>query len=77
MRRGAREKEPVYLAQGTDLEGSPGDSGLLGDGGSGESSLAWEEIFSEMEERGAERIDIVVSDDLPGIENAGSKVFPS
>lgn len=77
LRRGSYEKEPVYLAQGTDFEGRREILGFWVMGGSGESSLAWEEIFSEMKERGVERIDIVVSDDLSGIEKASAKVFPS
>ncbi|NPV60532.1 MAG: hypothetical protein HPY75_12850 [Actinobacteria bacterium] len=46
-------------------------------GSEGESSRAWREIFSELKQRGLERIDIVVSDDLPGIEEAVASVFPS
>jgi hypothetical protein len=77
LRRGSYEKEPVYIAQGTDHEGRREILGFWVMGGSGESSSAWEEIFSEMRERGVERIDIIVSYDLSGIEEASAKVFPS
>lgn len=77
LRRGSFEKEAVYLAQGTDHEGRREILGFWVMGGSGESATAWEEIFYELKERGIERIEIVVSDDLNGIEDASTKVFPS
>ncbi len=76
LRRGSYEKEAVYLVQGTDHEGRRETLGFWVMGGSGESATAWEEIFSELVERGVERVDIVVSDDLNGIEKASRKVFP-
>jgi len=45
-------------------------------GAEGESAHAWREIFAELKARGVQRIDIVVSDDLPGIEEATRAVFP-
>ncbi len=76
LRRGSYEKEPVYIAQGTDHEGRREILGFWITGGSGESAHAWREIFKELKKRGVERIDIVVSDDLPGIEEASRSVFP-
>ncbi|MBC7247331.1 MAG: IS256 family transposase [Actinobacteria bacterium] len=77
LRRGTYEKEPVYIAQGTDHEGRREILGFFLMGGEGESAHAWREIFGELKERGVERIDIVVSDDLSGIEEASRSVFPS
>ncbi len=76
LRRGSYKKEPVYIAQGTDHEGRREILGFWVMGSEGESAHAWREIFSELKERGVERIDIVVSDDLPGIEEATRSVFP-
>lgn len=76
LRRGSYAKEPVYIAQGTDHEGRREILGFWVMGGEGESAHAWREIFGELRERGVERIDIVVSDDLSGIEEATRSVFP-
>ncbi len=45
-------------------------------GGFGECAYALREIFRELGERGVGRIDIVVSDGLPGIGEASRSVFP-
>lgn len=77
LRRGSYEKEPVYIAQGTDHEGRREILGFWVMGGEGESAHAWRQVFTELKERGGERIDMVVSDDLAGIEEASRSVFPS
>lgn len=77
LKRGSYEKEPVYVAQGTDHEGVRQILGFWVMGGSGESSNAWREILSELRQRGVESVDIFVSDDLPGIEEASSAIFPA
>jgi len=77
LKRGSYKKEPVYIAQGTDHEGSREILGFWVMGSEGESARAWREIFSELKERGVEHVDIVVSDDLSGIEDAVVSVFPS
>lgn len=69
-------KEPVYLALGTDHEGEREILGFWVMGSEGESARTWREIFSELRKRGVERVDILVSDDLPGIEEAISSAFP-
>lgn len=76
LRRGSYKKEPVYIAQGTDHEGRREILGFWIMGGEGESARAWREVFSELAERGVQSIDIVVSDDLAGIEEATRSVFP-
>ncbi len=76
LRRGSYKKEPVYIALGTEEEGRREILGFWIFGGEGESSCAWREVFSELRERGVERIDILVSDDLPGIGEAVGSVFP-
>ena len=76
LRRGSYKKEPIYIALGTDHEGRREILGFWVMGAEGESAHAWREIFSELKERGMERIDIVVTGDLPGIEEATRTVFP-
>ena len=76
LRRGSYKKEPVYIALGTDHEGKREILGFFLMGAEGESAHAWREIFAELKARGVQRIDIVVSDDLPGIEEATRTVFP-
>jgi len=76
LRRGSYKKEPVYIALGTDHEGRREILGFWVMGSEGESALTWREIFYELKERGAERIGIVVSDDLAGIEEATRAAFP-
>lgn len=70
------KKEPVYIALGTDHEGRREILGFFLVGAEGESAHAWREIFSGLKERGVERIDIVVTGDLAGIEEAARAVFP-
>ena len=77
LKRRSYKKEPVYIAQGTGSEGSREILGFWVMGAEGESARAWREIFSELKERGVEHVDIVVSDDLSGIEDAVVSVFPS
>ncbi len=76
LKRGSYKKEPVYIVQGTDHEGMREIVGFWVMGSEGESALAWREVFKELKERGVEFIDIVISDDLSGIEEAVSSVFP-
>jgi transposase-like protein len=76
LKRGSYKKEPVYIALGTDHEGEREILGFWVLGSEGESAQAWREILGELKERGVERVEIVVSDDLPGIEEATSSVFP-
>lgn len=77
LKRGSYRKEPVYIAQGTDHEGEREILGFWVMGSEGESSRAWREILAELKQRGVEHIDIVVTDDLVGIEEAIASVFPS
>jgi transposase-like protein len=42
-----------------------------------ESSSGWHSIFKELLERGVQQIDLVVSDALPGIEDAVASVYSS
>jgi len=76
LRRGSYAKEPVYLAQGTDREKNRKMLSFWVMGASGESSNAWREIISELAGRGVWQVDIFISDDLPGIEEATKSVFP-
>jgi putative transposase len=75
LRRGSYEKEPVYLAQDTDHEGNREILGFWVMGAGGESSYAWREIITEIAGGGVQRVDIFISDDLPGIEEATKSVF--
>ncbi len=75
--RGRYEKEPVYIALGTDHEGEREILGFWVFGGEGESSSAWREIFQEERKRGLKHVDIIISDDFPGIEEASRSVFPA
>jgi putative transposase len=77
LKRGSYEKEPVYVAQGTDHDGVRQILGFWVMGGSGESANAWREIFSELRARGIKSVDIFISDDLPGIEEASQSVYPA
>jgi transposase-like protein len=43
----------------------------------GESSAGWRSIFEELQERGVQAIDLVVSDALTGIEDAVASVYSS
>lgn len=42
-----------------------------------EGAFGWEEVISELKERGVEKIDLFVSDGLAGIENSICKVYPN
>ena len=48
----------------------------LRSGGGGESAHNWEEVLKELKRRGVRRVQIFITDDLPGLEEAIKKIFP-
>jgi len=46
-------------------------------GSEGESAKNWEEILRELSRRGVKKVQLFITDDLPGIENVIKMVYPS
>jgi transposase-like protein len=76
VRRNGVEKEPVYLALGIKFDGSREILGFWLFGSEGESAKNWEEILRELSRRGVKKVQLFITDDLPGIENAIKMVYP-
>jgi len=45
-------------------------------GAEGESAHNWEEVLKDLKRRGVQRVQIFITDDLPGLEEAIKKIFP-
>jgi len=76
IRRGETAKEPVYIALGIKPDGRREVLGFWLFGAEGESAHNWEEVLKELKRRGVQRVQIFITDDLPGLEGAIKKIFP-
>jgi transposase-like protein len=45
-------------------------------GAEGENARNWEEVLKDLKRCGVQRVRILVTDDLPGLEEAIKKIFP-
>ena len=70
-------KEPVYVALGVKPDGQRQVLGFWLFGAEGESSQNWKTILRELWDRGVRKVEVFISDDLPGIEEAIREVFPN
>lgn len=72
---GVSKKVQIYIVAGISLEG---EKELLGwwIGRGAERRSFWMEVFRQLIERGLRRVMIIVSDDLPGLAQAASQLFP-
>jgi len=77
IRRNEVAKEPVYLALGIKPDGRREILGFWLFGSEGESAKNWEEILRELNRRGVKKVQLFITDDLPGIENAIKMVYPA
>jgi len=75
-RDGVVEKEPVYVVLGISEEGIKEIIAYYLPGGSGESSVIWKEVFTDLYNRGLREPLLIVGDNLPGLEEAVSLVYP-
>lgn len=74
IRRDSVKKEAILLAIGINFEG---EVKILGyDIVPQESADGYQSLLNSLKERGMQSIEIVVSDDLPGIDGAIDKTFP-
>ena len=76
IRRGKTAKEPVYIALGIKRDGRREVLGFWLFGAEGESAHNWEEVLKDLKRRGVQRVQIFITDDLPGLEEAIKKIFP-
>lgn len=76
IRRFQFKKEPIYIVYAIKRDGTREVLGFWIFGSEGESGKLWEEILSELKERGVKRVGIFVSDGLKGLKEAVFKVFP-
>jgi transposase-like protein len=76
VRRNGVEKEPVYLALGIKPDGSREILGFWLFGSEGESAKNWGEILRELNRRGVKKVQLFITDDLPGVENVIKMVYP-
>jgi putative transposase len=65
IRRGKTAKELVYMALGIKPDGRRGILGFWLFGTKGESAQNWEEVLKDLKQRGAPRVRIFITDDLP------------
>jgi len=75
-RDGVVEKEPVYAVLGIAEEGIKEVVAYYLPGGSGESSVIWREVLTELYNRGLKEPLLIVGDNLPGLEEAVALVYP-
>lgn len=68
------DHETVYIILGITLEGKRDILGFYV--GGRESATVWQEILTNLYERGVKRVMLGIFDDLPGLEEAFRKVFP-
>jgi transposase-like protein len=76
VRRGTTAKEPVCLALGIRPDGRWGVLGFWMFGAEGESACNREEVLKDLRRQGVRRVWVLVTDDLPGLEEAIRKLFP-
>ena len=74
LRRGAVEKEAVNIAMGVTDEGIPLVVGYSIT--PSESAEAYAELLEGFRARGLERVEVAVTDGLPGVDEAVSRSFP-
>lgn len=75
LRRGTVENEPIHILYGLKMDGTKEviDYRIYPT----ESSEHYKEMLLNLKERGLEKVDLFVSDGLPGIKNAIQEVFPN
>ena len=76
IRRSGVKKEPVYLALGIKPDGRREILGFWLFGAEGESAKNWEEVLKDINRRGVKKVELFISDDLPGIEDAIKRIYP-
>lgn len=74
IRRDTVANDAVYVVCGIDDEGYRDILGMYI--GASESAIFWQEVLTELRERGVKEVLLFVSDGLSGIEEAISQVFP-
>ena len=67
----------MYVALGVKPDGQRQVLGFWLFGAEGESSQNWKTILRELWDRGVRKVEVFISDDLPGIEEAIREVFPN
>jgi len=75
-RREKTAKEPAYIALGIKPDGRREVLGFWLFGAEGESAHNWEEVLKDLKRRGGQRVQVFITDDLPGLEEAIKKIFP-
>ena len=70
------KKEPLYLALGIKPDGRREILGFWLFGAEGESAKNWEEVLKDINRRGVKKVELFISDDLPGIEDAIKRIYP-
>jgi len=74
LRRDSVGKEAIYLVSGVNRDGYREILGFYV--GGNESATVWKEVLSDLKERGLEKVLLVVSDDLAGLQETVKEVFP-
>ena len=75
LRRDTVAKEAVHIAIGITVEGTKEILGYTI--APNESSTAWKELFDDFKSRGLERVSLICTDGLSGIEEVIEESFPS
>jgi len=70
------EKESVYVVMGLQEEGIKEVIAYYLSGGSGESSVVWREVLTDLYDRGLKEPLLNAPDNLPGLEEALALVYP-
>ena len=76
LKRDSVEKEAVYVVLGLKKDGSRDVLAYYLPGGSEKASV-WKEILEDLRERGLKSVRMIISDDLAGLDEAITDVFPS
>ena len=76
LKRNSLDKEALYVVLGLRVDGRRGILRYYLPGGEEKASV-WKDVFNDLRKRGLKQPELIISDDLAGIESAIKEVFPA